>query len=112
MTTIWRDCGPEGWRVPTVLDVTDEFCPPDAGDGEHSPVAQLFTLQEIPDRVRRPPELGGGELLVLGKTTAVIECRACGERGEMMALELEDRYVVVHCAKCGQYNWGRRPEEK
>jgi len=106
VTTIWRDCGPEGWRVPNVLDVSDEFCPPDSG-GER-PVAQLFTLQGIPDRVRRPAELGGGELLVLGQATAVIQCKACGEQGEMAALELEDRYVVVQCSKCGQYNWGRR----
>jgi len=116
MTTIWRGCGPEGWRVPAVLDVTYEFCAPDSGGedchSEHSPVAQLFTLQGLPDRVRRPPELGGGELLVLGKSTAVIKCMACGEQGKMVALELEDRYVVVQCSKCQQYNWGRRPEEE
>jgi hypothetical protein len=110
MTTIWRGCGPEGWHVPAVLDVTYEFCPPDSG-GE-CPIAQLFTLQGVPDRVRRPVELGGGELRVLEKGTAVIQCKACGEQGEMMALGLEDRYVVMQCSKCGQYNWGQRLGEK
>lgn len=114
MTTIWRDVGPEGWRVPAVLDVTDEFCPADAGGewsySEHSPVAQLFSLGPgIPDRVRLPAELGGRELRVLSRGTAVATCKGCGEHGEMPSLELEDRYVVAQCPKCRQYNWGKRP---
>lgn len=111
MTTHWRDVGPEGWRTPQVLDVTDEYSMPDAEER-----VLMFTLgTDPPDRVRLPPELGGGELRVLAQikiAAGVAKCLHCGDAGEKRALELEDRYGVAQCAGCGQYNFFRKREEK
>ncbi len=112
MTTHWRDAGPEGWRTPQVLDVTDGYSMPDE---EGWRAVQMFSFGGgPPDRVRLPPELDSRELRVLdhGKLAAgVVKCLHCGNDDEKKALELEDRYGVAQCAGCGQYNVFRRREE-
>jgi len=109
MTTHWRDSGPEGWRVPLLVEVPEE-CMADAGDTAEGPTAWLCTLQGTPDRARLPPELGGGELRVLSQGRAKVLC-PCLDGGEKPTLELEDGYGVAHCPKCHQYLWFRRAKK-
>lgn len=57
----------------------------------------------VPDWVRLPPELGGGQRRVLSKDAA--PCVQCRERGFVYALDGDEGYHVSECmAGCG-FSW-------
>lgn len=61
----------------------------------------------VPDWVRLPAELGGGQVKVLGHHTA--PCPMCKSQHPVRHLRLKRGYGVAECGRCG-FVWYQQPE--